>query len=490
MEGVGRFPVPRPLRLPRRALALAAVVLAAIASGLGALAVREETRSLSAGDVRISVELDRRGLLDLYVPLLDWGVRFDAVTFPARVIVEARTVDRDVAARIASGSAPDADALRAEAHDALAGYLRNTILVTVAVAALGGALVALAVRAAGPRPAVSLGTAAGTALALGGVLALTLPPRGALDRPTYYGHGGDLPVALRALQRADLGAERLGDELDAQLGALAGLITAPADRPDLTGLPRLVVASDLHNNVLAVPALRRAAEGLPVLFAGDLTDRGTPAEERLAARVATAGSRVAFVTGNHDSDGVARAMAAQGAVVLTERGRLLPSGRTGPVVARVGGLRVAGYGDPFRRRPGEAFEGAAPEVTPAQRRDFWHWLRPLIGRVDAVMVHSPGLAELAVRRLRRDPPPRPLLLATGHTHDTHLETGPNLVELNGGTVGGGGPANAGEGRPVGLAMLTYRREPRFAPLAVDLVEIDVASGSARAERTLLEDAGG
>lgn len=473
----------------RRALALAAVVAAALGAGLGALAVREETRSLSAGDVRISVELDRRGLLDLYVPLLDWGVRFDAVRFPARVVVEARTVDRDVAGRIAAGSSPDAGALRAEARSAVAGYLRNTILLSVVAAALCGAAAALALRAIGPRLRHSLAAAAGAALALGGALGLWLPPRGALDRPTYYGHGGDLPVALRALQRADLGAERLGDELDAQLGALASLIAAPARRPDLTGLPRLVVASDLHNNVLAVPALRRASETLPVLFVGDLTDRGTPLEERLAERVAATGSRLAFVTGNHDSDGIARAMAGRGAVVLTQRGRLLASGALGPVVAEVGGLRVAGYGDPFRRAPDEGFEGRPPEVVPAQRRAFWRWLRPLVGRVDAVMVHNPGLAELAVRRLRRDPAPSPLLVATGHTHRAHLQTGPNLVLLNGGTVGGGGPANLGDGDPIGLAMLTYRREPRFAPLAADLVEIDVASGNARAERTLLAEGG-
>ena len=49
------------------------------------------------------------------------------------------------------------------------------------------------------------------------------------------------------------------------------LVNAPANRAPLgSRLPRLTVASDLHNNVIALPALERAASGGPLLFAGDL----------------------------------------------------------------------------------------------------------------------------------------------------------------------------------------------------------------------------
>ena len=59
----------------------------------------------------------------------------------------------------------------------------------------------------------------------------------------------------------------------------------------------------------------------------------------------------------------------------------------------------------------------------------------------------------------------------------------NLVELNGGTAGGGGVGNLAENQPFGLAVLTYSREGRFEPLAADTVQIDPRSGSASADRT-------
>ena len=49
--------------------------------------------------------------------------------------------------------------------------------------------------------------------------------------------------------------------------------------------------------------------------------------------------------------------------MLTERGRLLPDGRRGPVVVNVGGLRVAGYSDPFERRRSEGY-GRRSEPEP------------------------------------------------------------------------------------------------------------------------------
>ena len=142
----------------------------------------------------------------------------------------------------------------------------------------------------------------------------------------------------------------LTEELDGQIVGLARLVTDPADRTTLGGRPQITVASDLHNNLLAVPALQRVARGTPLFFVGDLTDRGTPLEAQLTSGILHAGTRLVFVTGNHDSDSEAQELADDGAIVLTEHGRLLRGGRYGPMVVRVAGLRVAGYGDPFRRR--------------------------------------------------------------------------------------------------------------------------------------------
>jgi len=172
--------------------------------------------------------------------------------------------------------------------------------------------------------------------------------------------------------------------------------------------------------------------------------------------------------------------------VLTERGRLLANGRLGPLVARVGALRIAGYSDPFERRRSERYRALSePQPTLEQQRSFVDWLRPLVGRIDVVLVHSPALAELAAEELRANPPPEPLAILTGHTHVADLATSENLVEPNGGTVGGGGTGNLEKAQPFGLAVLVYEARPRFEPLAADLVEIDPRAGSARAERRQL-----
>ena len=70
--------LPRPsLRRTRRALAIAVVVLASLAGAYGALATVTQTRELSTGEIRLSVSPGHRGALDVYVPLVDWGARFD-----------------------------------------------------------------------------------------------------------------------------------------------------------------------------------------------------------------------------------------------------------------------------------------------------------------------------------------------------------------------------------------------------------------------------
>jgi hypothetical protein len=168
---------------------------------------------------------------------------------------------------------------------------------------------------------------------------------------------------------------------------------------------------------------------------------------------------------------------------------MLPGGRLGDVVVKVDGVRVAGYSDPFERRRRNGYRDRGSEATDAQKRAFADWLRPLLPRVDVVLTHQPGLTDLAVEELRRDPPSRPLAILTGHTHVPSLSTSRNLVLLNGGTVGGGGTGNLEKKQPFGLAVLVRQRSRRFTPLLADVVEIDAVSGAARAERTSLDLSG-
>jgi predicted phosphodiesterase len=319
-----------------------------------------------------------------------------------------------------------------------------------------------------------------------------LPPRGQIDRPEYYAHGSDIPRALEAVEAATSSPGGLAEELNDQLVGLARLVVAPAGRVPAGGLPRLTLASDLHNNVLALPSLENAAREGPLLFAGDLTDQGRPFETELVRRVVSAGRPFLFVTGNHDSDTLVRRLVREGAVVLTERGRLEQDGGFGPVIFRFNGIRVAGYGDPNERSSARGYRSPEnPAPTEQQQSSFATWLRGVRDDVDVVMVHAPALAEAAIEALRADPPDHRLVLAVGHTHRPAVEeVAPNVTLLNGGTAGAGGSGNLAEGQPIGLAVLTYQRDPAFAPVAADLVEIDPGDGSARAERRPLAGAGG
>jgi predicted phosphodiesterase len=473
----------------RHALVVAAVVVASLAGAYAALDTFDEESQLSVGRIELSADPGQAGALDLYVPLVDWGVLFeDAIRAPIRLNVDLRTVDRDAVSRVAEGGSLDLQNIRAEARDAIASYLRKLIGLALAGSLAVGLLVAFAVRhRAGPRLRYTTAAAALTTIGIGIALVALLPPRGNIDEPQYYAFGPDIPRALDAIEAAQRSTRALDQELDSQLVGLARLVTDPANLTPLANRPSITIASDLHNNFLAEPVLERATGDGPLFFAGDLTDRGSPLEARLVSQVTRLGHPFVFVSGNHDSDSLQRGLARRGAVVLTERGRLKADGSYGDMIVDVNGLRVAGYSDPFQRRAAENFRDRyQPSPTPEQQDDFTAWLAPLIGDVDVVMVHQPALIEPALAILKDDPPDRPLVFITGHTHHASLERLPGVTVVNGGSVGAGGTGNLTEPTDYGLARLIYTAEPDFQPLAADLITIDPGDGSSKAQRERLD----
>jgi predicted phosphodiesterase len=482
----------RPWRAAARLLTIAAVIAATLAGGYLALVSYSQVRSLSVGEVRLSVDPGHRGALDVYVPLVDWGARFESIRLPVRLRADVRTVDREQLQRLAGGAELDVDAVRSEARDAIASYLRALIgLMTLCALALG-LLTAFAVRhRVGPRLRYTVAAAGATTLAGAIAFVVLIPPRGEIDTPEYYAFGADIPRALDAVSTVRRSGQALDQELDAQLVGLARLVVNPANRIPIEGSPRVTIASDLHNNVFSLPVLERTAGDGPVLFPGDLSDRGSPLETALVARVAEIGRPFVFVTGNHDSDRSAQELADDGAVVLTQRGRLRRGGGYGPVINEIAGIRVAGYSDPSQRRASESFRDRfEPEPTPARVEAFAAWMRELVGRVDVVLVHQPALIEQAVDELEVLPPERPLVFVVGHTHQAELERVSDTITIvNGGSIGGGGTGGLTDedATDIGLARLSYNLSGGFQPLAADLVGIDPGDGTATARRVRLDE---
>jgi predicted phosphodiesterase len=404
--------------------------------------------------------------------------------------VDLQTVDRDVVKRVADGDQLDVDQVRKEARDEIATYLRNLILIVVLCGGSLGVLVAFAVRGgATPKLRYTAGAAGATAALMAVALVILLPPRGEISDPQYYAFGPDIPRALEAVEAAQRGSQRLDQELNAQLVGLARLVTAPGNRPALEDRPRFTLASDLHNNIVAIPILERTAAEGPVFFAGDMTDRGSPIEGSLVRRVVGTGTPFVFVPGNHDSDRLARQLSRDGAIVLTRTGRLNGKGETtGQPVINVKGLRVAGYDDPFQRRAAEDFTDRydrTPDASELER--FATWLRPIRDDVDIVMVHNPALLPDALDELDEQPRQEPLLFLVGHTHHNALTRRPGATILNAGTVGAGGTTNLLEREQVGIARVAYETEPGFQALAADLIEIDPRSGNATARLERLDE---
>ena len=465
-------------------------MIATLAGGYLALVSFQQDRELSVGTIRLSVSPGHKGALDVYVPLVDWGARFEAIRLPARLRIDLQTVDRDVVRKVADGDQLDVDEVRGEARDAIATYLRNLILIVVLCGGSLGLLVAFAVRGgATPKLRYTAGTALGTATLIAVALIVLLPPRGEISDPQYYAFGPDIPRALEAVEAAQRGSQRLDQELNAQLVGLARLVTAPANRPPVEDRPRFTLASDLHNNIVSIPILERTAAAGPVFFAGDMTDRGSPIEGSLVRRVVRTGKPFVFVPGNHDSDQLTRQLARDGAIVLTRTGRLNGRGETtGHPIVTVAGLRVAGYDDPFQRRAGEGFADRydrTPDASELER--FATWLRPIRDDVDIVVVHNPALLPDALDELDATQREQPLLFLVGHTHHNELTRRPGATVLNAGTVGAGGTTNLLENEQVGIARLAYETQPRFTPLAADLIEIDPRSGNATARRERLDE---
>jgi predicted phosphodiesterase len=209
-----------------------------------------------------------------------------------------------------------------------------------------------------------------------------------------------------------------------------------------------VHVSDIHLSPLALPLAQLLVErygAAAVLDTGDLVDWGTPAEEAFVAGIGKLGVPYVYIKGNHDSTGIAAAVARQRNATVLDNS-----------ITTIAGLTIAGMADP--RHTSDKTTGddqGMPKVTAAAKR----FAEDVAGKgVDIALVHSPAAARPLAGEV-------PLVLA-GDIHRReirHLKTTTVLVQ---GSSGGAGLRGVQADPPV--------------PLTLSVLHLDRASRTLRA----------
>jgi predicted phosphodiesterase len=477
------------------ALALAGILLGLRASG-------HTTRSTAIGTVSFTISPALHGEVDAFIPIADWGVRAHAFEAPLKVHVEPRAVRRGAVISAAGGNGTVlAQAERDSRHAVRAALLRTYAW------AVGGALV-LGLAAAmtlAYRPEVRrrrvIGMAAAPALCafvICGVVLLraaTTFNSDAFSHPRFYARGAELEQLLHVADNAQQEASGYTSQVQRALGSFAALVaTGGRFARAVPATHQAILASDLHDNLLALKAVQRQFGTQPIFFPGDFGQTGNATETRLIVpRFERLRQPVIAVSGNHDSSLLMRRLAAAGVIVLTNTGRLNGAGRTdGKPVQKILGIGVAGYPDPLESRhgsPGDPRRIFSFADRPngdllyaeAQQR-LLDWFNGLKERPDVVLVHENGLAQFLARELQNQAYRYPLLILTGHDHKQHIDKYGGVVVVDGGTVGAGGVFAASKS-PVGFADLNLNDRGRLA--SADLVQVQPFTGAAQADRVVL-----
>ena len=453
------------------------------------------------GSVSVRVRPAWEGSVDAFIPIADWGVRARAFIAPMELHVEPRRVDRGALLDAAAGDRRILERAEEDAREAAGDALVRALLWSLAGALALGIVAALASAALrGPGARRMLPWALGpplAALVLAGLVVerarATFDPD-AFERPSFYARGAELAQLLKVAGKAQGAEERYRNSVQRTLSGYATLLTAGGGLSQVETTTPAVLLSDLHGNVVALKSFRRLFAGRPVFFVGDFGQRGTRAEAQLLIpRLTELGRPLVAVSGNHDSRFFMRRLAAAGAMVLTERGRLRADGSTdGQPLQSVEGLRVAGFRDPLEWRapepgnPDRVFSFAERadgrrEYERAKQR-LYRWYDTLSPEPEVVLIHQNGLAQALARRVQERGDPDGLLILTGHDHKQHIDLYGDVTVVDSGTAGAGGAFGVAT-TPVGVAPLHFAADGARLR-AVDLVQVEPISGAAEAERVI------
>ncbi len=391
-------------------------------------------------------------------------------------IVMAYRLPAETALLTGDGSVVDDLAgLQEDARAAFARYLSSRIPWLLIAAAAAGALVA----GLRPRRRLLWGAVAGMAAAgvltaaVVGVTYLTLDRSPAV---AYSGLARNVPRILPLVRALGARGETdnlrgLQDFIDG-LEAVAMQLTVAPQLPERKRVVRMLLVSDVHDNLFGARAAARLAAGggVPVdgvLLAGDITDRGTRAEAELFLRVFdAAGAPQVLVGGNHEDAPALTAFARGGVRVLDG------------TVADVAGIRVFGASDPLSSSPLVESDPQLLAAASLRIASIWPTLQP---PAQVLLVHDIRQAVDTIAGARDAG--QDLIVAYGNDHVAAVRSDGSVTLVDAGTAGASGYQAIGSaspgstGRDPGEApgssrthytfqLLDFSRETESRPVAV------------------------
>ena len=214
------------------------------------------------------------------------------------------------------------------------------IVRSLIVAALGAALMGLLVFRNVWRALASTLTSVLVLAAAGGVAAVTFNPS-AIVQPRFTGLIGDAPQVVGSVDDVVGRFTEYQEQLAGLVGNVAMIYEATSSLPiydEDESVIRVLHVSDIQLNPASWSIIGSLQEqyGVDVIVdSGDLTDRGSAAEDIFADEIGKLDVPYVWVRGRHDSMGTQRAVEAQENAVVLDGD-----------VAEVGGLTFYGAGDP------------------------------------------------------------------------------------------------------------------------------------------------